>query len=169
MVALERISPVLDVTIAPGEFYFGGGEARIFTLLGSCVAITLWHPIRRIGGMCHYLLPTRGPSQRLSPGHYADEAIELFQRAIEQAGTKPQEYEAKLFGGGNMFEALGTAVRTANVSTSNIAVGKRLLREQGFRIGATDLGGSCHRKIYLDLWSGDVWVQRGPSPNTPRR
>lgn len=45
------------VTLQPGEFHFGGANTRIQTLLGSCVAITLWHPIRRIGGMCHYMLP----------------------------------------------------------------------------------------------------------------
>jgi chemotaxis protein CheD len=32
----------------------------IRTVLGSCVSITLWHPVKRVGGMCHFLLPTRG-------------------------------------------------------------------------------------------------------------
>ena len=49
----------LEIFIRPGEFYFGDGNTRIRTILGSCVAVTLWHPERHIGGMCHYMLPRR--------------------------------------------------------------------------------------------------------------
>jgi hypothetical protein len=46
------------------------------TLLGSCVAITLWHPTRRIGGMCHFLLPERKRRTNEPPdGRYGDEAV----------------------------------------------------------------------------------------------
>ena len=48
-----------EIFLQPGEFYFGDAATRIRTLLGSCVAITLWHPARMIGGMCHYMLPNR--------------------------------------------------------------------------------------------------------------
>ena len=55
------------VVLRPGDFYFGGGRTRISTLLGSCVSITLWHPQRHVGGMCHYLLARRnGQSDTLS-------------------------------------------------------------------------------------------------------
>jgi chemotaxis protein CheD len=45
--------------IMPGQWHFGPEQITVKTLLGSCVALTLWHPQRRIGGMCHYLLPDR--------------------------------------------------------------------------------------------------------------
>ncbi len=48
---------VETVVLRPGDFHFGGGHTRISTLLGSCVSITLWHPRRLIGGMCHYMMP----------------------------------------------------------------------------------------------------------------
>lgn len=31
------------------------------------------------------------------------EAFDLFLHHVEQAGTRPSEYQAKLFGGANMF------------------------------------------------------------------
>lgn len=161
MMASLDLTRTTDITLKPGEFHFGGGRTRIHTLLGSCVAITLWHPTKLIGGMCHYLLSTRGLNQRLSEGHYADEAVQLFLHEIRRAHTRPQEYEVKLFGGGNMFEALRDRGGAVNVSQSNIQSGALLLRQHGFRIKATDVGGNGHRKIYLELWNGDVWVQRG--------
>ena len=43
---------IRTVLLGAGDFYFGSGHTRVSTLLGSCVSITLWHPRRRIGGMC---------------------------------------------------------------------------------------------------------------------
>lgn len=162
MMTAYNLSEISDVTLSPGEFHFGGGSTRIHTLLGSCVAITLWHPVKHIGGMCHYLLPSRGLNQRSTEGHYADEAVQLFLKEIQKAHTHPRDYEVKLFGGGNMFESLGHKSGPSSVSQNNIISGKTLLKQHGFAsIKANDVGGMGHRKIYLELWNGDVWVQRG--------
>ena len=151
------------VHLNPGEFYFGGGRTQVQTLLGSCVAITVWHPDLHIGGMCHYLLPSRGKNQQLSSGHFADEAMELFKEQLRKTGTTASQYEVKLFGGGNMFKALGQENNTLNVAKNNVLMGVELLRRNGFAIKAQDVGGDVYRTVYLDLWSGDAWVRRGIS------
>lgn len=151
---------VLDVFLKPGEFYFGDHETRVRTLLGSCVAITLWHPQFRIGGMCHYLLPEdrqANLSHELD-GRYADKALQLFMQEINQAGTHPCEYEVKMFGGGNQFGGQGLHANH-NIPEKNIQTGKKLLLEHGFKLTAHHLGGSGHRNVILDMWSGYVWVQ----------
>jgi chemotaxis protein CheD len=150
-----------EITLMPGDFHFGSGHTRISTLLGSCVAITMWHPTFRIGGMCHYLLAGRGCSNRLSKGHYADEAIALFMHEIFKAGTWPRDYEVKVFGGGNMFSKLPAMSGSVNVAKNNIESGQRLLADNGFRIKASDVGGTQHRRVILDVWSGDVWLSNG--------
>jgi len=154
-------STVVDINLAPGSFFFGEGRKRIHTLLGSCVAITIWHPRYVVGGMCHYLLATRGANQRVENGYYADDAVQMFLKAIREYSTKPQEYEVKLFGGSNMFESLGHKMHAMNVSRSNIESGPLLLLQNGFHIKSSDLGGNRYRKLYLELWNGDVWVQKG--------
>lgn len=161
MSAMPNLPEVLDVTLKPGEYYFGEGYTRIHTLLGSCVAITLWHPKKHLGGMCHYLLPARGLNQRLSQGHYAEEVIQLFLQSLHKTQTHPWEYEVKVFGGANMFENFRHRQGTINVAQNNVETGAKLLRQHGFKVKVTDVGGVNHRKIYLELWNGDVWVQRG--------
>lgn len=151
------------VHLNPGEFYFGGGRTQVQTLLGSCVAITIWHPDLQIGGMCHYLLPTRGKNQQLSSGHFADEAMELFREQLRKTSTAASQYEVKLFGGGNMFKVLGQQNTALNVAKNNIQAGIELLHRNGFSIKAQDVGGDVYRTVYLELWSGDVWVRRGTS------
>jgi chemotaxis protein CheD len=154
---------VAEVVLQPGEFYFGGRGTRICTLLGSCVAITMWHPALLIGGMCHYMLPSRfARTASELDGRYADEAIELFHREIRKAGTKSEEYQVKLFGGGNMFDRQTQDLKKedcSDVACRNIMAARRLLRHYGHEVTAEHVGMNGHRNVMLDVWSGKVWMR----------
>ena len=145
------------VVLGAGDFYFGGGKTRISTLLGSCVSITLWHPRKRIGGMCHYMMTERSRTAEVPPdGRYAAEAFELFLRHVERAGTQPSEYQAKLFGGANMFrQGKGGGM---DIGARNVEYGHRLLESRHIALVAEHVAGSGRRKLHFDLWSGDVWL-----------
>lgn len=151
--------PLKTVVLDPGDFYFGGGHTRISTLLGSCISITLWHPRKRIGGMCHYMLTERN-AQNVRPanvpldGRYAFEAFALFLQHVEAAGTRPSEYQAKLFGGSNMFDG-GTSGKM-DIGPRNIQYGRQLLASKNIALMAEHVGGSGRRKLHFELWSGDV-------------
>jgi chemotaxis protein CheD len=60
-----------------------------------------------------------------------------------------------------MFESIGQNMNVMNVSKNNIENGPLLLLQHGFRVKSSDLGGNRYRKVYLELWNGDVWVQKG--------
>jgi len=156
-----------------GDFYFGGGHTRVRTVLGSCVAITVWHPQLRVGGICHYLLPmpTESIAKRGATTMYAEGAIEQFLQEIRRRGAQPGDFVAKMFGGGSMFGSAPTRQQqqrlfpisaSIDVSGMNVEVGRKLLRECGFAIAAENVGGFGSREIVFELWSGDVWVRRGP-------
>lgn len=148
-----------DIFLHPGEFYFGGRNTRIRTVLGSCIAITLWHPRLRIGGMCHYLLPMcqKKVTEDLD-GRYATDAMQLFIRELHKSKTFPVDYEAKVFGGGDQFPHQ-SQTHAITVPSKNITIGRSLLKQQGFNIKAEHLGGTGHRNIVFDVWSGEVWVR----------
>lgn len=149
---------VMEIYLHPGEWYFGDEDTRIKTLLGSCVSFTLWHPERRIGGMCHYMLPSRGsraPGGELD-GKYGDEALELLEEQIEKEGTHAREYMARVFGGGSMLDIGGI-----NVSERNVEQARQLIKRHGFRMEGECLGGVGHRNVVFDVWSGEVWLRRG--------
>ncbi len=158
---------ILEIFLQPGEFYFGEERTRIRTLLGSCVAITLWHPKLHIGGMSHYMLSNRpGPRKdEALNGRYAVDVMEMFMRELKRSGTRPREYQVKIFGGGRMFGATGPegkARANLGIPERNVRVGRELVTRYGFTFAAEDLGGNGHRNVVLDLWSGDVWVKRTP-------
>lgn len=149
------------VVLKPGKFFFSDQPVRVSTLLGSCVAITMWHPRLRIGGICHFMLPYAMGREAVGlEGKYADDALRLFLGRIRAHGTRPQDYQVRLFGGGRQICGL-TADVAGSVGRRNIDAGRRLLGGNGFSICGEDLADSGYRKLVFDLAHGTVEVKRG--------
>ncbi|MBS4097238.1 MAG: chemotaxis protein CheD [Sulfuricella sp.] len=173
---MKKPAQIIEIFLQPGDFYFGDRNTHIRTLLGSCISITLWHPQLLIGGMCHFMVPSRGKQPDTVPldGHYADEALELFRREIRAAGTLSAEYEVKLFGGSNMFTDSGRHFcpnkncldpftnSCRDVSCRNQRSARLLVERHGFTVKAERLGGTKPHNVLFDLWSGNVWIKRPP-------
>jgi len=152
--------PGEELLLLPGQMHFGGAAGSIRTLLGSCVAVTLWHPRRRLGGMCHFLLPARAQPKRDAPdGRFGDDALEAMVRQLRLAGTEPQEYEAHLYGGADTFPE-GTNL-AFNVGARNIEQGWRLIERFGFQLQGVDVGENVPRTVTLVLATGAVDMRRG--------
>ena len=177
----------VNIFLRPGEVHFGDRNTRISTLLGSCVSIVMWHPLRLIGGMSHILLPERSRNKPHElDGRYADDAICLLLRQALNAGTRPGEYIVKVFGGGNMFpghkpklsqirhdyglKPLAGGPRSqvcehcglvnCSVGCRNIGVVRQLLLQHGLTLVAEDIGGVGHRMVIFDIASGETWVRQ---------
>lgn len=160
---IEFGDDIREVFLQPGGFFFGGGRTRISTLLGSCISITLWHPLRLIGGMCHYMLPSRGRAgERALDGRYADEALALFDREVAKVGTKPADYQVKVFGGGNMLNRDVGRSAVMDIASRNVDAADALLVRHGYHPTVTHCGGTGHRKLIFDLWTGHVWLAHRP-------
>jgi len=158
---MARLKDLLDVFLQPGELFVADAGFQIRTILGSCVSITLWHPETCMGGMSHFLLPTRGHAVKRNEldGRYGDEALQLMIDDLRARGVEPQECQAKIFGGGNMFPGQG--------HDSGIKVGQRnglaardLLQLRGIATVKESLFGIGHRQIIFDLSRGDVWARQ---------
>ncbi|KPA91748.1 chemoreceptor glutamine deamidase CheD [Pseudomonas sp. RHF3.3-3] len=159
---MKKPVDVSEVILAPGQVSFASRATRLRTLLGSCVAFTFWHPQRLIGGMCHFMLPARLRRGQCLDGRYADEAVELLLRHARAHGTTPQDYQVKLFGGGEMFPEQRRAVSTQDVARLNIRAALDLAEQHRLHLAAQDMGSTGYRTIVFDLWNGNVWVRHQP-------
>ena len=148
------------VVLRPGELHFGGPGGFIETLLGSCVAITLWHPRYRIGGMSHYVVPQTGLSQDgMPPGHSAPGALKALCDHVAATGTRPEDYVIKIFGGGSQF--VHARRDRFDVGRRNVEAGLSLLAARGLQPEIMHVRGSGHRRVILDLDTGHVWLRHG--------
>lgn len=165
----------VEIVLPPGAFRFAEGNTRIRTLLGSCVAIIFWHPTRRMGAMCHYLLASRPQGREKGlDGRYGEDALLMFLQEAWRRGTDPTDYVVKMVGGGNMFPAHSgqwpcrdapcpEVIDTCrNVACRNVQIGRALLDRHRIPVIAEHLGGSGHRNVIFDIATGDVWVRYNP-------
>ncbi len=151
---------MIEIFLQPGEYYWGDSDTRIRTLLGSCVAICLWHPRKKIGGMCHIQLPGWADdpcAEKHTPAKYAEEAFLLFLRDIGKSGTRHQDYVAKVFGGGYLLE---DEEKMHGIGKRNVKEVHRILHEYRIKVVSEDTGENVHRKLFFDLWSGEVWLKK---------
>jgi len=153
-----------QIILHAGEFYFGAAGVEVHTLLGSCVSISLWHPRLLIGGLCHFALPYKPDTLGVSLNcRYADDCMEMFKRAAHSHGTKLREYQAKIFGGGNVqpncSARLPSGFMSASIGERNSAAALQLLMQEELEIQVIHVGEFGYRKIIFDIGSGYVWVK----------
>lgn len=157
------VAPV-PITLLPGQWHFGT-QGLLKTLLGSCVAITLWHPTRKMGGMCHYLLPTRTRrGGEPLDGRYGDEALDLMVQKLRTMGVQPGDFHAHLYGGADTMPD-GVTMKF-NVGERNIEQGWKMLDQYGFQLQGIDVGDNVPRTVTLKLPEGYVVMTRGQSINS---
>jgi chemotaxis protein CheD len=159
---MQTQAAITDIFLLPGEYFVGGAQHRVRTLLGSCVSMTLWDPVRRIGAMSHFLLTGRRDSCR-PDARYAEDALALMLAELAAVGVAAGDLQAKVFGGGNMFPSL--VGRDGDVGRRNGEVACALLAAKGIPVLSQSLYGIGHRRIQFDISNGDVW-SRQDKPTT---
>lgn len=142
-------APDGKVNIVQGEQYVSdSADVMISTLLGSCVAACLHDPVRRVGGMNHFLLPPpkgRSDADRMRFGVHA---MELLVNALLAVGAKRDRLECKLFGGAHMLDGL------TDVGTQNSEFALSFLQAEGIRYLGGSLGGTSARRVQFWPASG---------------
>lgn len=126
--------------------------------LGSCIAITLYDPDSKIGGLAHVMLPNdRGISHVKHPGKFANTAVKALLEKMLVKGANRESIQAKIFGGANMFSSFSSK-KVAPVGDSNIKAVIEELQQYNIQLVAKDLGGNTGRSIVFDTTTGRVMM-----------
>lgn len=153
-----------DVYLQPGESHLASEPTIIRTVLGSCVGITFWAPRLGIAALCHPMLPAFPEEQmgRISLAasrRYVDFTIRDLARQFDLLGARRGEVQVKLFGGGDVLVVTNDASRPT-VGKLNCEAAIRVLREEGFQVAASSLGGTSGINIQFNTSTGEVILRR---------
>lgn len=140
------MSQAEKVFLYPGQLYAAKKETVISTLLGSCVAVVLYDPVQKIGGMNHYLLPDN-PGTEPGSGRYGSFAIPQLIKEMEKLGADRRRLQAKIYGGGNV---IAENTFGESIGSSNIILAYQALGDEGIPILEENVGGNLGRKIHLN-------------------
>ena len=125
--------------------------------LGSCIAVMLHDPARRIGGMIHYMLPlseTSPDKAKLKPAMFADTGIPLLFEEMYKHGCDKRDLVVKVAGGGALYDDKGMF----NIGQRNYTVLRKLFWKNGVIIKAEDVGGAKSRTARLWVGTGRVTI-----------
>lgn len=129
----------------------------VSTVLGSCVAVTMFSASRGLGAICHAMLPTNpGREKDL---RYVDTALcHIYEKLLEYGAGS--DLVIKLFGGAQLLNVGAPAADKQSVGDQNVAQAEAVLASLGLSVSARDTGGLRGRKLFFCTRSGDVFIRR---------
>ncbi len=148
----------LTVDIADAQVSDDPETVLVTYALGSCIAVMLYDPARRVGGMIHYMLPlseTSPEKARDRPAMFADTGIPMLFEAMYSHGCDKKSLVVKVTGGGALYDDKGMF----NIGQRNYTVLRKLFWKNGVIIAAEDVGGSKSRTARLHIDTGKVTVR----------
>ena len=146
-----------NIYLKPGEVVVTQKPLLVSTVLGSCVAITMFSPSRGFGAICHAMLPENvGRDEDL---RYVDTALQYLHSMVikHSAGT---DLVVKLFGGAHVLDVGESASNRSSVGDQNVTRAEEVLSSLGLVLSARDTGGLQGRKLFFCTRSGEVYVRR---------
>jgi len=155
----DRHFNVEAAKIMPGEYYATTRDMLVVTVLGSCVSVCLRDKTNGIGGMNHFMLPhsDNDPQNPVSiSARYGTYAMEMLINHLIKLGARRSNFEAKVFGGGNVLRGF----TVANVGARNADFVLEFLHAEKIEIAAEDLLDIYPRKVYYFPKTGRALIKK---------
>jgi chemotaxis protein CheD len=149
-----------------GQIFVSSKNMPVMTILGSCVAITVYSPEKRTGAIFHAMLPEHRDKNKVisnsppvSPDpDYVDYAFYYIREKFRQKGINFKTAKFMLFGGGDVVQSLSSA-RRVSVGFQNINMAKKLIESEGISLHGEDVGGTKGRKLIFLPGEGKVYLE----------
>lgn len=147
-----------EVFVNMGQISAFKSEGILTTVgLGSCVGVTLYDDLAKVGVMAHIFLPkSRERDAGAPPGKYADTGIPAMIEEALRLGAHKSRLKAKLAGGANLFPNLST--NSTSIGMQNIEAVTEHLKKHGIAIIGKDVAGDYGRKMRFFVNTGIVTV-----------
>jgi chemotaxis protein CheD len=126
--------------------------------LGSCIGVTAYDPVTRIGGMIHYMLPLSQISPdkaAMRPAMFADTGVPAMLAELLNMGAAKNRLIIKAVGGAQLMDQH----KLFNIGERNFLILRKILWKNNMLIKASDVGGMKSRTLRLELDTGRVTVK----------
>ncbi len=125
--------------------------------LGSCIAVVLYDPVAKVGGMIHIMLPDSSIEkvpEKLVVAKYVDSGVPLLFKTLFAAGAKRNRVVTKVCGGSNVMDKS----KYFNIGERNYTAVRKILWRNNIMIAGEDVGGTKSRTVKLFMDTGKVVV-----------
>lgn len=148
------------IKVGMADLKVGRAPDTLTTLgLGSCIGLTLYDPVAKIGGLVHYMLPDSTKlKNNTNIAKFGDTGIRELLRLMLANGANQRRLVAKIAGGACMFEISG-ASSMGNVGARNAEAAKEILQQLKIPLIAEDTGLNYGRTVELNCETGEYLIK----------
>ena len=160
--ALSVYSPGRKIVVVPmanSRHSTDHGDALLTYALGSCLGISVWDPVERVGGMLHVMLPDSATSPEkaaATPDMFLDTALPRLFKTAYALGAVKQRLVVCVAGGATLGAMQDASF---HIGQRNVAMLRKLLWINGVLIKAQQVGGSIPRTLALRIDTGEVLIK----------
>ncbi|MDR0881785.1 MAG: chemotaxis protein CheD [Candidatus Adiutrix sp.] len=129
--------------------------AMVSAVLGTCVAVCLHDRRLKIGGMNHFLYPKAKAFTRPT-AEYATVSIPALIRMLQKQGSRLEDLEAQIFGGGDNISLVGGG----NIGYKNVKIARKLLKKSGVKVVSEDVGGLKGRRLIFHTSTNEALIMK---------
>jgi len=126
--------------------------------LGSCIGLSIYDPIAKLGGMIHYMLPLAkiSPEKAVAkPAMFADTGIPALLNRLFAMGASKSCLIIKAAGGSQLMDQN----KIFNIGERNFLVLRKILWKNNLLIKNSDVGGMLSRTVRFEIDTGRVTVK----------
>lgn len=126
--------------------------------LGSCIGVTVYDPVAKVGGMLHFMLPesTVSPEKAaVNPAMFGDLGIPLLFHKVIEAGARRERLIVCAAGGAEVLADDGHF----RIGNRNRTILRKIFWKQNLLLAAEDTGGQHSRTMSLKLADGSIQIR----------
>jgi chemotaxis protein CheD len=148
-----------------GEIKVSNIKTAVFTIsnIGSSLAVILYDPQNKVGGIAHVVLPESSLSNTYVeqlPCKYADKAVPTLMKEFLEKGGQKRGAIVKIVGGAQLFNFGGGAGNLLNIGARNATAVRAAMSKEGLAIEKADTGGNKTKSLRFVLATGQVVVSQ---------
>lgn len=129
------------------------GDVLITYTLQSCIAVTVFDPIARAGGLLHFMLPDSlldRSKAKAMPAMFADTGIALLLKSCYAIGAEKKRMIVKVAGGAGILHD----TNHFRIGQKNITAVRKIFWRNNVLIDGEDTGDNFTRTVRLELSNG---------------
>ena len=136
------------------------GSILVTYSLGSCIGVSIYDPVVKVGGLLHYMLPESnldGTKAKKNLYMFGDTGIPLLFKEAYKLGAKKNRLKVIVVGGAQILDQKGLF----NIGKRNHTILRKLFWKNNVMIDFEDVGGNVNRTLRLEIESGQAWLKTG--------
>jgi chemotaxis protein CheD len=135
-------------------------EVLITYSLGSCIAVAIYDPALRLGGLIHCMLPLSKVNKEKAnsrPFMFVDTGMQVMLGQLFEYGLRKNRAVIHVAGGAQVLDSHGVF----KIGERNFTVLRKILWKNGLLMHTQEVGGNKSRTVSLNIKTGRFSVKSG--------